>query len=129
MRAAGQTVGPSGYVVANALAAENLKLGRVVIADCVYPVLASRVGWRQVASQESAQIVEIEMVCCDARVHQQRVQTRTCDIDGLKLPTWDEVVNRDYEPWDREHLVLDTATSSLDDLLQQAEAYVRAKAG
>lgn len=69
------------------------------------------------------------MVCCDARVHQQRVQTRTCDIDGLKLPTWDEVVNRDYEPWDREHLVLDTATSSLDDLLQQAEAYVRAKAG
>jgi hypothetical protein len=38
-------------------------------------------------------------------------------------------VNRDYEPWDREHLVLDTAVSSLDDLLQQAEAYVRDKAG
>jgi predicted kinase len=129
LRAAGHTVGPMGYVIANALAAENLKLGRVVIADCVNPVLASRAGWRQVASQESAQIVEIEMVCCDTRVHQQRVETRISDTDGLRFPTWDEVVNRDYEPWDREHLVLDTAINSLDHLLQQAEAYVRAKAG
>jgi predicted kinase len=127
LRAAGNAVGPMGYVVANALAAENLKLGRVVIADCVNPVLSSRAGWRQTASQESAWIVEIEVVCSDARLHQQRVETRTSDIDGLKLPTWDEVANRDYEPWDREHLVLDTAVSSLDDLLQRAEEYVRAK--
>jgi predicted kinase len=129
LRAAGNAVGPMGYVVANALAAENLKLGRVVIADCVNPVLASRAGWRQTASQESAWIVEIELACSDVHLHQQRVETRTSDIDGLKLPTWDEVVNRDYEPWDREHLMLDTAVSSVDDLLQQAEAYVRAKVG
>jgi len=121
LRAADNAVGPMGYVVANALAAENLKLGRVVIADCVNPVLASRAGWRQTASRESAWIIEIEVVCSDARLHQQRVETRTSDIDGLKLPTWDEVLNRDYEPWDREHLVLDTAVSSLDELLQQAE--------
>jgi predicted kinase len=30
LRSAGHTVGPMGYVIANALAAENLKLGRVV---------------------------------------------------------------------------------------------------
>lgn len=129
LRAAGNAVGPMGYVVANALAAENLKLGRVVVADCVNPVLASRAGWRQIASQESAWIVEVEVVCGDARLHQQRVETRTSDIDGLKVPTWDEVVNRDYEPWDREHLLLDTATTPLGDLLQQVEAYVRDKAG
>lgn len=92
-------------------------------------MLVSRAGWRQTASQESAWIVEIEVVCSDAYLHQQRVETRTSDIVGLKLPTWDEVVNRDYEPWDREHLVLDTAVSSLDDLLQQVEAYVRDRAG
>ena len=129
LRAAGHTIGAMGYVVANALAAENLELGRVVVADCVNPVLASRIGWRQTAAQKSACVVEIEVVCSDVILHRRRVETRASDIYGLKLPTWDEVVNRDYEPWDREHLVLDTAVSSLDHLLQQADAYVRAKTG
>jgi predicted kinase len=129
LRAAGHTVGAMGYVVAHALAAGNLELGRIVVADCVNPVLASRVGWRETALQKSACIVEIEVVCSDMALHRQRVETRTSDIGGLKLPTWDEVVNRDYEPWDREHLVLDTAASSLENLLQQAEAYVGAKIG
>jgi predicted kinase len=127
LRAAGHTVGATGYVLANALAAENLELGRVVVADCVNPVLASRVGWRQTASQKSACIVEIEVICSDVALHRKRVETRTSDINRLKLPTWDEVVNREYEPWDREHLVLDTALGSFDHLLQRAEAYVRAK--
>lgn len=46
LRAAGHDVGPMGYVIANALATENLKLRRVVVADSVNPVLASRDGWR-----------------------------------------------------------------------------------
>jgi predicted kinase len=49
LQAVGVVVGEMGYAVANALAAENLKLGRIVVADCVNPVLASRVGWRQTA--------------------------------------------------------------------------------
>jgi predicted kinase len=118
-----------GYVVATALAAENLELGRVVVVDCVNPVLAGRVGWRQIAAQKSACVVEIEVVCSDLILHRQRVETRTSDISGLKQPTWAEVVNRDYEPWDREHLVLDTAVSSLDHLLEEAETYVRAQTG
>ena len=129
LQAAGLTVGTMGYAIANALAAENLKLGRVVIADCVNPVVASRIGWRQTALQRSARIAEIEVVCSDLALHRQRVESRTSDINGLKLPTWDEIVNRDYEPWDREHLVLDTADSSLDHLLERAETYVRDKIG
>lgn len=129
MQEAGQTVGTMGYVVANALAAENLELGRIVIADCVNPVLASRVGWRQTALQRSAPIAEIEVVCSDLVLHRQRVEGRTSDISGLRLPTWDEIVNRYYEPWDREHLVLDTADGSFDHLLERAESYVRAKIG
>jgi predicted kinase len=125
LRAAGHPVGAMCCVLANALAAENLELGRVVVADCVNPVRASRAGWRQTASRKSACIVEIEVICSDAALHRKRVETRTSDIRGLALPTWDEVVNREYEPWDREHLVLDTAVSPIDHLLQQAEAYVR----
>jgi predicted kinase len=127
LRGAGHTVVTMGYDIANALAAENLALGRIVIADCVNPVLASRVAWRQTALQISAGIAEIELVCSNSALHRQRVESRTSDINGLKLPTWDEIVNRDYEPWDREHLVLDTADSSLDHLLDQAEVYVRDK--
>ncbi|MCK1398310.1 MULTISPECIES: AAA family ATPase [unclassified Bradyrhizobium] len=129
LRTAGHRVGAMGYVVATALAAEKLELGRVVVVDCVNPVLASRVGWRQVAAQKSTCVVEIEVVCSDLILHRQRVETRTSDISGLKQPTWAEVVNRDYEPWDREHLVLDTAVSSLDHLLEEAETYVRAQTG
>jgi predicted kinase len=127
LRGAGLTVDAAGYTVANALAAENLKLGRIVVADCVNPVLASRAGWRQTALQNSAHMVEIELVCSDLALHRQRVESRSPDIAGLKLPTWDEVVNRPYETWDREHLVLDTADRSLDHLLERAEAYVRDK--
>jgi predicted kinase len=129
LQAACHTVDTMGYAIANALAAENLELGRIVIADCVNPVLASRAGWRQTALQRSARFAEIEVVCSDLALHRQRVESRTSDINGLKLPSWDEIVNRDYEPWDREHLVLDTADSSLDHLLDRAETYVRDKIG
>ena len=125
LQAAGLTVGTMGYAIANALAAENLKLGRVVIADCVNPVLASRVGWRQTALRSSARIVEIELVCSNLALYRQRAESRSPDIIGQRQPTWEEIVNRHYEPWDREHLVLDIADSSLDQLVDRAEAYSR----
>jgi predicted kinase len=125
LQAAELPVGAMGYDIANALAVENLKLGRVVIADCVNPVSASRVGWRQTASRCSARIVEIELVCSDVALHRQRAESRSPDISGLRQPTWDEITNRHYEPWDREHLVLDTADSALDHLADRAEAYIR----
>ena len=82
LRAAGHDVGPMGYVIANALAAENLRLGRVVVADSVNPVLASREGWRQTALQSSARIAEIEVICSDVALHRRRAEARTPDIAG-----------------------------------------------
>ncbi|MGJ4953988.1 AAA family ATPase [Bradyrhizobium sp. HKCCYLS20291] len=124
LRAAGRNVGALGYVIANELAADNLKLGRTTIVDCVNPVLASRQGWRETALHASARIAEIELVCSDAALHRQRAETRSPDIAGLRQPTWDEIATRRYEPWDREHLVLDTASSSLAQLVESVEAYV-----
>ena len=125
LRAAGHDVGPMGYVIANALAAENLRLGRVVVADCVNPVLASRDGWRQTALQASVRIAEIEVICSDVALHRQRAEMRGSDIAGLRLPTWQDIVTRHYEPWDRDHLVLDTANDSIDHLLGRVELYLR----
>lgn len=124
LQAAGLAVGATGYVIANRLAAENLMIGRTVIADCVNPVAASRNGWRETADRCAARLVEIEIICSDAAAHRQRVESRLADISGHRQPTWDEVIKRHYEPWDREHLVLDTV-GDIDGLVDRAEAYLR----
>jgi predicted kinase len=126
LRDQGLAVGAAGYAIANALAAENLLIGRTVIADCVNPVVASRNGWRDTAKRCAARLVEIELICSDAAVHRRRVESRPADVvSGHKHSTWDEVARRDYEPWDRDHLVLDTAAEGVDRLAGRAEAYIR----
>ena len=124
LRTAGLAVGPTGYVIGNELAAENLKIGRIVVADCVNPVLASRDGWRDTASKNAARLVEIEVICSDAGEHRRRVESRVADINGLVVPTWRDVMDRAYEPWDRERVVLDTARESIDNLVDRIETLI-----
>jgi predicted kinase len=125
LKAAGLAVGATGYAIANVLAAENLKLDRTVIADCVNPVLASRQGWRDLAKRCQARLVEIEAICSDIAEHRRRVESRTPDIEGLIQPTWQEVMDRSYEPWDRDRLVLDTASKSIGHLVDVAAAHIQ----
>jgi predicted kinase len=124
LRTAGLAVGAMGYVIANEVAGENLRIGRAVVADCVNPVLASRDGWRETARRNAARLVEIEVICSDAGEHRKRVESRLADIGGLALPSWHDVVNRAYEPWDRERVVLDTAKDSIDNLVDRIETLV-----
>src|SRR5271155_3239562 len=112
-------IGPAGYVVAYALAESNLKLEQNVVADSVNPIAATRDAWRRVAEKASASIVEIEVVCSDPVEHRRRVETRAVDVPGLVPPTWLEVVDRDYEPWDRQRALLDTANRSVADSLAE----------
>ena len=42
-------VGPAGYVVAYGVAEDNLRIGRIVVADTVNPVQATRDAWLDVA--------------------------------------------------------------------------------
>ena len=100
MRDAGQTVaGPEGYLVARDVARENLRLGLSVIVDAVNPIAYTRELWPDVAAATAARLVEIELVCSDMGEHRRRVETRTVDVDGLRLPTWQDVLDREYEPW------------------------------
>ena len=124
LRVAGLAVGATGYVIANEIAAENLKIGRTVVADCVNPVLASREGWRETAAANAAHLIEIEIICSDAGEHRRRVESHSSDIMGLAMPSWHDVVNRAYEPWDRERLVLDTAKDPVERLVDRVEALI-----
>ena len=53
--------------------------------------------------------IEVEVICSDSQQHRERVEKRTSDISGLKLPTWEEVMSREYERWEGEHIAIDTA--------------------
>jgi len=115
-------VGPSGYAVAQAIAEANIGDGRIVVADCVNPVAASRLGWRDVATCTASVLVEIEVICSDVDEHRRRIAMRRADIPGHILPSWEKVANLDYEPWDRPHVVIDTAKLSP---AEAAEAVIR----
>ena len=100
--------GPEGYVVAYAVAEDNLRLGRTVIADSVNPVEVTRAAWRNVARRAGTRCIEIEIVCSDDAEHRRRVESRKADIAGHRLPTWQQVCDREYEPW-KPNVVIDTA--------------------
>jgi predicted kinase len=104
----------AGYRVGYAVAEDNLRLGHTVIADSVNPLPATRNAWVEVANRAAVGFVEVEIICSDPREHRRRVETRASDISGLRLPTWPDVVAREYHAWDRERTVIDTARESLE---------------
>ncbi|MEU0585165.1 AAA family ATPase [Streptomyces sp. NPDC006132] len=118
-------VGPVGYAVGYALAEEHLRQKLTVIAESVNPLRVTRDAWRATALGAGVPVVEVEVMCSDQAEHRRRVASRSVDIPDLPLPDWQQVVDREYEPWDREHLVIDTAgqspRQSLDVLLRGLE--------
>ncbi|AWM91585.1 kinase [Pseudomonas sp. 31-12] len=105
-------VGRSGYMVANELALSNLRFGSTVVVDCVNPVMESRNAWTEVATRSGALLVNIQVVCSDKYEHRRRVETRKIDIPGLTPPTWQSVLDHEYEPWDNSTFDIDTALTS-----------------
>jgi predicted kinase len=103
----------AGYLAAYAVAEDNLRAGLTVVADSVNPLPVTRDAWRQVGARASARVVEIEVICSDAGEHRRRIETRGTDFPGWTL-TWEEVVDRDYRPWDRDRILLDTAQTSAE---------------
>jgi predicted kinase len=118
-------IGPEGYSVAYALAEENLRVGRIVIADSVNPLVLTREAWRAAATRAGAKVIEVEVRCSDVAEHQRRVEMRVADIDEHILPTWQDVLGRTYEPWDRERIVIDTAHRDPDDCMEMLDQALR----
>ena len=109
LRNSGVTIsGPEGYEVAYAIADDNLRLGHTIVADSVNPVEVTRAAWRKVAQRAGKRCIEIEIVCSDRAEHRRRVESRIADIVGHQLPTWQQVCDREYEPW-LTNIVIDTA--------------------
>ena len=84
-------------------------MGLSVVADSCNPIELTRREWERVAFDGGAAYVNIEVVCSDIQQHRSRVESRVTEIAGLKLPTWNEVMSREYHQWTTDRLVVDTA--------------------
>lgn len=113
-------VGEAGYCVGYAVAEENLRLGRPVVADSVNPLRITRDAWRNAARHAGVAFVEVLVVCSDQAEHRHRVETRKTDIAGFL--TWQDVLAREFEPWDREPTMIDTAGQTVEQSLATLQA-------
>jgi predicted kinase len=113
-RLAPEAAEDAGYRAAYAVAEDNLRLGRIVIADSVNPLAITRDSWLRVANRAQVTAVEVEIECSDPAEHRRRIEERFGDLPGLPTMRWQDVLARDYQPWQREHLVIDTAARSIE---------------
>jgi predicted kinase len=121
------TVNVKGYRVAYAVAGDNLQLGMNVVSDSVNPIQESRDAWMEVGRLTNSCFVEVEVVCSDAELHRQRVETRKADIPGLRLPNLKEFLEREYQPWNRDHIVIDTAHKAVLECVEELVAAIRSR--
>jgi predicted kinase len=108
-----------GYRLAYRLAADNLRLGSSVVVDSCNPIELTRREWRAVTTECGARAVDIEVVCSDPAEHRARVEQRTAAVEGLQLPTWQDVEQRQYDPWTGDRIVIDTANRSAADCFEE----------
>lgn len=124
-------MGPLGYAVGYAVAADQLALGLAVVADSVNPIELTRAAWRDVAARAGSPVLHVELTCSDQAEHQRRVAERPREIEGLRLPTWADVVARTYEPWvadlsfDTGELGPDQIAALVDEALDERAAVPR----
>jgi len=104
-----------GYRVAYAVAEDNLRLGMTVIADSVNPIAITRTAWRSVADRAGVRAVEVEVRCSDVEEHRRRVEERG-------TPSWQAVVEREYEAWGDGVISIETAGRSVAECVAEMRA-------
>lgn len=118
--------GLAAYLVAETLAAEQLKLGMSVIIDAVSPVKEARDMWHNLSNKYGAQLIIVECVL-DNNLHKKRVESRVRNLHGIPELTWSDVENRrkEYLKWEEERLILDTASDPKKNLDKAIEYILR----
>src|SRR4051812_3739769 len=87
-RLAPEAAEDAGYRAAYAVAEDNLRLGRIVIADSVNPLAITRDSWLRVANRAQVTAVEVEIECSDPAEHRRRIEERFGDLPGLPTMRW-----------------------------------------
>ncbi|MCO6381584.1 AAA family ATPase [Oceanicola sp. 502str15] len=106
-----EDVADAGYRVAQAQARDFLAQGHSTIIDCVNQWQMTRDWFCEIATGQT-RLVTCEITCSNEITHRKRVESRRADLPGHKLPDWQAVLERDYNPWAGAELHIDTATAS-----------------
>lgn len=117
----------TGYQIAYALAEDNLKLGQSMIGDSVNPIELCRTAWRDVARRAGRPFLEVEIFCSDRDIHRNRVERRRLAAPTERLPGWNDVLRRHYEPWAEATLRIDTVHSSPEECAERIAAAIHGK--
>ncbi|WP_404430131.1 ATP-binding protein [Microbacterium lacus] len=109
-----QPTGLAAYVVAEAVAREQLQLGHDVIVDAVNDVEPARQQWRDLAEQMGVRVLFVEVVASDPVEHRRRLEARRRDIAGFPEPSWESIDARraGFAEWEDDRLRLDFLTDA-----------------
>ncbi|HVD89981.1 MAG TPA: RNase H family protein [Jatrophihabitantaceae bacterium] len=119
------TTGVAAYEAVGAAAAENLRLGHVVIVDAVNDSEPARDTWRRAAEAASEPLVFVLLTPPPEREHRLRLQGRTRYLSHQSEPTWEQVQARveTYERWRDPPLSIDSG-QPLDVVVDEVAAIV-----
>ncbi|SER58051.1 AAA family ATPase [Lentzea albida] len=108
--------------------ARHVTLGIDVVVDVAAHTLEARAQWRELVERLGGVFVGVECVCSDERLHRERVEGRDRGIPGW-YPTvpWEHVQRMRglWEPWEDDHLVLDSAVETPEGSLAKVLEVVR----
>ena len=108
-----------GYRLAYRVIADNLDIGNSVVVDSRNPIKITRDEYENIALENNCKYINIEIICSNKNEHKNRIETRENDIKNLELPKWDDIVKRDYEEWDKDHIIIDTASKNIKDCINE----------
>ena len=120
--------GLAAYLVAEALASEQLKLGVSVIIDAVNAEEEGKDVWRGLAKRHRLDPIILEVVVSDPALHRRRVESRVRNLHGFSEVTWERVEARRkaWTPWTEQTLRLDAA-GDIEANVGKALRYIRAR--
>ena len=108
-----------GYRLAYRVIADNLNIGNNVVVDSCNLIKLTRNEYENITKENNYKYKNIEILCSNKNEHKNRIETRENDIKNLKLPTWEDIEKREYEEWDKEHIIIDTANKNINDCINE----------
>jgi predicted kinase len=119
------TTGVAAYEAVAAAAAENIRLGHVVIVDAVNDSEPARDTWRRAAEAASVPLVFVLLTPPPEGEHRRRLQGRTRNLTHQSEPTWEHVQARaqTYEAWRDPPVSIDSG-QPLDVVVDEVAAIV-----
>jgi len=108
-----------GYRLAYNIADDNLKIGNSVVSDQCNLLKITRNEWSNVAVNNHCKYIHIEIICSDKAEHKSRTEQRQTEIEGLILPTWEEILRKEFDPCEEECIIIDTANKSVEECVEE----------